>query len=83
MIYRILKQTTQEPLDAMELHVLVRAYSAAWQHIHESEPIRQHAIPSLDLLIDFVPAEPDQRHAASETPDSETCTFLSGQRRSK
>jgi len=58
MRYRILNQATQEPLDALELHVLVKAYSAAWQNIHQSRPIRQHALPSLGLLIDFVPGNP-------------------------
>jgi hypothetical protein len=56
MHYRILSQTTREPLDALALHVLARAYSAAWQHIHRSAPLHQHHIPSLDLLIDFLPA---------------------------
>ena len=53
MRYRILNQATQEPLDALELHVLVKAYVAAWQRMNQSVPIQQHTIPSLGLLIDF------------------------------
>ena len=55
MRYRLMTQTTHEPLDALDLHVLARAYSAAWRRLYQSTPIRQHAIPSLNLLIDFVP----------------------------
>jgi hypothetical protein len=53
MNYQILKQSTGEPLGALELHVLARAYHAAWRRIYGSEPIRGHTIPSLDVLIDF------------------------------
>ena len=33
MSYRIINQATGEPLDAIELHVLARAYQAAWQRL--------------------------------------------------
>ena len=58
MIYQILKQTTGEPLGALELHVLAKAYHAAWRRMYGSEPIRGHAIPSLDVLIDFGALDP-------------------------
>lgn len=61
MNYRILKQTTGEPLAALELHVLAKAYHAAWRRMHGSEPIRSHAIPSLDMLIDFDAQAPVRR----------------------
>lgn len=57
MIYRILRQTTREPMDELEFHVLARAYYAAWCCVHDSEPLREHAIANLDLLIDFIFAE--------------------------
>lgn len=56
MIYRILNQATREPLDAIELHVLARAYYAAWRHVHHSEPMHEHALPGLKLLIEYLPA---------------------------
>lgn len=57
MAHRIVKQSTGEPLDALELHVLAKAYYAAWRRLNGSEPIHEHAIPSLDVLIDFGLAE--------------------------
>lgn len=57
MTYRILRQTTREPMDGLELHVFARAYHAAWRHVHGSEPLREHVIADLDLLIDFNSAE--------------------------
>jgi hypothetical protein len=53
MKHRVLSQTTREPLDALELHVLAKAYYAAWWRVHGSEPIGKHAIPSLEVVIDF------------------------------
>lgn len=58
MNYRILKKSSYERLDALELHLLARAYYAAWRRVHDSEPIHEHAIPSLDLLIFFEPVKP-------------------------
>ncbi|MEY4600125.1 MAG: hypothetical protein RLZZ445_2922 [Pseudomonadota bacterium] len=42
----------------MELHLLAQAYYAAWWRVHNSEPILEHAVPSLDLLIDFETVKP-------------------------
>ena len=53
MNYRTFKKSSRKRLDALELHLLARAYYAAWWRVHNSEPILEHAIPSLDLLIDF------------------------------
>lgn len=58
MNYRILRHTTREPLDGLEFHVLARAYYAAWRYAHGCEPLREHVIADLDLLIDFFSAEP-------------------------
>lgn len=53
MKYRIFKLGKREPLDELELHVLARAYYAAWQCMHGSAPVREHVMPRLGLLIDF------------------------------
>mgnify|MGYP006297504781 CR=1 FL=1 len=58
MNYRVMKQHTFERVDALELHLLARAYYAAWKRVHDSEPIHEHAIPSLNLLIYFDPVKP-------------------------
>jgi len=58
MNYRVMKQHSFERIDALELHLLARAYYAAWKRVHDSEPIHEHAIPSLNLLIYFDPVQP-------------------------
>jgi hypothetical protein len=58
MNYRVMKQHSFERIDALELHLLARAYYAAWKRVHQSEPIHEHAIPSLNLLIYFEPVKP-------------------------
>lgn len=55
MIYRILKQDSRESLDAIELHVLARAYYAAWRHVHQKAPLDEHALPALKLVIEYLP----------------------------
>lgn len=68
MNYRVMKQHTFERIDALELHLLARAYYAAWKRVHQSEPIHEHAIPSLNLLIYFEPV----RSRAQAATDRET-----------
>lgn len=55
MIYRIMNRTTREQLDAIELHVLARAYYAAWRHMHQKAPLDEHALPALNLVIEYLP----------------------------
>jgi len=72
MNYRIINQATRESLDAIELHVLARAYQAAWQRMHDCKPLFEHAIPDLNLLIDFLPepqrTEPGRAGSAGREP---------------
>lgn len=42
-----------EPLDTLELHVLARAYRAAWCSIHTGDPVGWHVIDSLHVMIVF------------------------------
>lgn len=42
-----------EPLDTLELHVLARAYRAAWRSIHARDPAGWHIIDSLHVMIVF------------------------------
>jgi len=42
-----------EPLDTLELHVLARAYRAAWRSIHAGDPMGWHVIDSLHVMIVF------------------------------
>lgn len=51
--YSIFSASTMEPLNTLELHVLARAYRAAWRSIHASDPVNGHVIRSLGILIVF------------------------------
>jgi len=51
--YSIYSASSMEPLDALEMHVLARAYRAAWRSIHARDPVNRHVIESLDVMIDF------------------------------
>jgi hypothetical protein len=42
-----------EPLDTLELHVLARAYRAAWRSMYACDPEERHIIPGLDVMIVF------------------------------
>ena len=42
-----------EPLDILEMHVLARAYRAAWRSLHARDPVNGHVIESLDVMIVF------------------------------
>ena len=53
MHYRILDLTTGEPLDTLALHVLARAYYAAWLAIHDRAPESRHPMPALRVVIDY------------------------------
>jgi hypothetical protein len=53
MDYSLYRSLDREPVDALEAHVLARAYRAAWRALRSSEPRHRHLIGSLDLVIDF------------------------------
>ena len=42
-----------EPLDTLEMHVLARAYRAAWRSLHACDPVSRHVIESLDVMFVF------------------------------
>ena len=53
MDYRVLRLCDSEPIDALEAHVLARAYIDAWRALHSCDPAGEHPIESLGLAIDF------------------------------
>ena len=53
--YAIFSVSGMEPLDTLELHVLARAYRAAWRAMYARDPNDRHVIASLDLMIVFLP----------------------------
>jgi hypothetical protein len=53
MRYRLYSQSTGEPCDTVEMHVLAKAYRAAWRAAHACEPTHCHVLERLGLLIVF------------------------------
>lgn len=66
--YSIYGASSMEPLHTLELHVLARAYRAAWRSIHGREPVNRHVIESLDVMIEFG-APPSPRRATGPMQD--------------
>jgi hypothetical protein len=53
MGYRLTCNSTGEPCDTVEMHVLARAYRAAWRAAHACEPAHRLLLRGLDLVIEF------------------------------
>lgn len=53
MNYRVLDPNSNEPLDTLELHVLARAYYAAWRAVHGTTPKSRHPMPMFNVFFDF------------------------------
>jgi hypothetical protein len=53
MDYRLICVPDGEPVNALEAHVMARAYAAAWRVLFRCEPVGRHVIESLGLAIDF------------------------------
>jgi hypothetical protein len=53
MEYRIFTRSTGEPLDTLDMHVLARAYHAAWRSVFAQDPVGPHIIRALDVLFLF------------------------------
>ena len=53
MNYRVFDLETRAPLDTLELHVLARAYYAAWEAVHGFAPEGRHPLPMLNVTFEF------------------------------
>jgi hypothetical protein len=53
--YSLFRLGDSEPVDALEAHVLARAYGDAWYAFYLCEPVGEHVIKGLELGIDFGP----------------------------
>ena len=51
--YSIFSHSSGEPLHTVEVHVLARAYRAAWRSLFASDPRGPHVIAALDVLFVF------------------------------
>ena len=52
---RITCYSSGEALDAVEMHVLARAYRAAWRSLFARDPVGAHVIAALDAVFVFYP----------------------------
>jgi hypothetical protein len=53
MTFRVFSRSNGRPLDSVEMHVLAKAYRAAWRTQFTNDPCGLHVIETLDLVIDF------------------------------
>ena len=53
MTFKVFSHSSGEPLDTVEMHVLAKAYRAAWRSRFIHDPTGLHVIHTLDLVIDF------------------------------
>ena len=53
MNYRVFDPETRAPLDTLELHVLARAYYAAWQAVYGFAPEDRHPLPMLNVAFEY------------------------------
>lgn len=53
MDFKLYSYSTGEPVDMVEMHVLAKAYRAAWRVLYAREPGQCHLLAALDLVIDF------------------------------
>ena len=51
--YVIFRDSTRAPLEKLSLHVFARAYRSAWRTLYLHDPVGEHRVHSLDLLIAF------------------------------
>lgn len=53
MTFKLYSRTSGKPLDTVEMHVLAKAYRAAWRSQYTNDPTGLHVVEALDLVIDF------------------------------
>ena len=85
MNYTIFRQSSRQPLDNLQLHVLARAYAAAWHAVRASEPTGLHVIDALDVAFVFSIEPADSRGVgcsadAAGASRSATCRSSAGRR---
>lgn len=67
MDYRVFDLESRAPLDTLELHVLARAYYAAWRAVHGAEPERRHPMPMFNAFFDFDDSPASPSYAKKQT----------------
>ncbi len=57
MEYSIFSYSSGEPLDTVAMHVLARAYCAAWRSVYMCDPVGPQVLRALDVEIVFAAKE--------------------------
>jgi hypothetical protein len=65
--HSIFMRSSMEPIDSLEMHVLARAYRAAWRSIHARDPVDRHVLDGLDVVIIYG-GPPQDGASTTETP---------------
>jgi hypothetical protein len=53
MDYRVFSRLNGQDENSIEAHVLARAYRAEWRCTNGTEPVGQHEIAGLELVVDY------------------------------
>lgn len=61
MEFRVFRLGDSEPIATVEGFVLANAYAATWRALYLCEPVGEHTINSLGVVIDFG-SQGDRRH---------------------
>ncbi len=61
MEYSIFTYSNGEPIDTVDLHVLARAYRAAWRTVFARNPVGAHIIAALDVMFVFPAQDPHSK----------------------
>jgi hypothetical protein len=68
MDYRVFSSSSDEDENSIEAHVLARAYRAVWRCTYGTEPVGQHEIAGLELVVDY--GGRAQTRASASYPDT-------------
>ncbi len=58
MEYSMFSHSSGQALHTVEMHVLARAYRAAWRSLFAKDPVGPHIIAALDVLFVFSARRP-------------------------
>jgi hypothetical protein len=64
MQYSVYTHSTGEPLDAVDMHVLARAYRAAWRCMFLRDPVGPHVLRALDVMFVFNGQDENPEHGS-------------------
>lgn len=67
MDYRVFALESNAALDTLELHVLARAYHAAWRVVYGKPPQGRHPMPMFNVFFEFDDSSPIRSKGGAES----------------